>query len=398
MSVRALILTVLLTATLPALAQETARQPTTNWPGYQEGDYVVSNYKFTSGENLPEVKLHYRTIGTAKRNAAGLVVNAVLLLQGNTGTGANWFRSSLADELFKPGQPLDPANHYVIMPDALGRGGSSKPSDGQKAGFPHYRYHDMVDLTHRLVTDGLKVAHLRLIIGSSLGCMQQFLWAERYPDLMDGTVGLSCQPVEISGRNYMLRHGAAELIRHDPAWHDGNYDKTPTLYMYAAAGNDLTESPVRIQEEAPTMQAANALYDKRLATALKNGDANNTLYELEFDLRLQPRGRPAEDQGTCHADQQCRGFCRPADARHCRARVQEDRARHLRTDPLWRGHARAFHPLLRRGLEAVSGEIHGRSAANGAMTAVQQRFSPRWMPSSMRPTSASHWDWFRAIG
>ena len=288
MSVRALILTVLLAAALPALAQETAKEPIANWPGYNEGDYVVSNYKFTSGESLPEVKLHYRTIGAAKRNAEGQVVNAVLLLQGNNGTGANWFRSSLADELFKPNQPLDPANYYIIMPDALGRGGSSKPSDGLKAGFPHYRYHDMVDLTHRLVTDGLKVGHLRLVIGSSLGCMQQFLWAEWYPDLMDGTIGMSCQPVEISGRNYMLRHAAAELIRHDPAWHDGNYDKTPTLYMYAAAGGDLTESPVRIQEEAPTMQAAKALYDKRLATLLKNGDANNTLYELESIYDYSP--------------------------------------------------------------------------------------------------------------
>jgi homoserine O-acetyltransferase len=288
MSVRALIVIVLLAAALPALAQETAKEPTTNWPGYQEGDYVVSNYKFTSGENLPEVKLHYRTIGTAKRNAEGQVVNAVLLLQGNTGTGANWFRSSLADELFKPGQPLDPAKYYIIMPDALGRGGSSKPSDGLKAGFPHYRYHDMVDLTHLLVTDGLKVAHSRLIAGSSLGCMQQFLWAEWYPDLMDGTIGMSCQPVEISGRNYMLRRAAAELIRHDPAWHDGNYDKTPTLYMYAAAGNDLTESPVRIQEEAPTIQASEALYDKRLATVLKNGDANNTLFEIESIYDYSP--------------------------------------------------------------------------------------------------------------
>ena len=129
------------------------------------------------------------------------------------------------------------------MPDALGRGGSSKPSDGLKGRFPHYRYHDMVDLTHRLVTDGLKVAHLRLVIGSSLGCMQQFLWAEWYPDLMDGTVGLSCQPVEISGRNYMLRHAAAEAIRHDPDWNNGDYDKNPTPYMYAAAGTVSDREP-----------------------------------------------------------------------------------------------------------------------------------------------------------
>jgi homoserine O-acetyltransferase/O-succinyltransferase len=129
MSVRSLIMTVLLAVALPALAQEVANKPNTNWARYQEGDYIVRNYKFGGGESLPELKLHYRTIGTARRNAAGEVVNAVLLLQGNTGTGANWFRPTLADELFKPGQPLDPAKYYIIMPDALGRGGSSKPSD-----------------------------------------------------------------------------------------------------------------------------------------------------------------------------------------------------------------------------------------------------------------------------
>jgi len=288
MSMRALIVTVLLVAALPAEAQEAAKAPVGAWPGYQEGNYTVANYKFASGDSLPEVKLHYRTIGTARRNAEGRVVNAVLLLQGNTGTGDNWFRPGLADELFKPGQPLDTANYYIIMPDALGRGGSSKPSDGLKSKFPHYRYHDMVDLTHRLVTDGLKVAHLRLVIGSSLGCMQQFLWAEWYPDLMDGTIGMSCQPVEISGRNYMLRHAAAELIRHDPAWQGGNYDKNPTLHMYVAAGNFLNESPVRIQEEAPTMEAAKALYDKRLAALMKDGDANNALYELESIYDYSP--------------------------------------------------------------------------------------------------------------
>jgi homoserine O-acetyltransferase len=272
----------------PAFAQEEgASKANTNWPGYQEGDYVIKDYKFVSGESLPEIKLHYRTIGAAKKDANGGIVNGVLLLQGNTGTGANWFRPTLANELFKPGHPLDPAKYYIVMPDAIGRGGSSKPSDGLKGKFPHYRYHDMVDLTHRLVADGLKVAHLRLIIGSSLGCMQQFLWAEWYPDLMDGTVGLSCQPVEISGRNYMLRHGAAEAIRHDPDWNNGDYARNPSHYQYASAGNDLTESPVRIQEEAPTMEAAKALYDKRLAQ-LQKRDANDQLYELESIYDYSP--------------------------------------------------------------------------------------------------------------
>jgi len=283
MFARAFMIILFTSVAAPALAAG----ENTDWPGYHEGDYTIRDYKFADGESLPEVKLHYRTIGTAKRDAGGGIVNGVLLLQGNTGTGANWFRPTLADELFKPGQPLDPAKYFVIMPDALGRGGSSKPSDGLKGNFPHYRYRDMVDLTHTLLTDGLKVAHLRLVIGSSLGCMQQFLWAEWYPDLMDGTVGMSCQPVEISGRNFMLRHGAAEAIRHDPDWNGGNYDKNPSHYPYAAAGNDLTESPVRIQEDAPTMAAAKALYDKRLAQ-IEKGDANDTLWELESIYDYSP--------------------------------------------------------------------------------------------------------------
>ena len=151
------------------------------WPAYQEGDYVVNNYKFAQRRKLARGEAALPHDRHGKKNETGEEVNAVLLLQGNTGTGANWFRPTLADELFKPGQPLDEGQYYIIMPDALGRGGSSKPSDGLKGRFPHYRYRDMVDLTHRLVMDGLKVAHLRLIIGSSLGCMQQFLWADGIP-------------------------------------------------------------------------------------------------------------------------------------------------------------------------------------------------------------------------
>src|SRR5437762_3576780 len=146
------------------------------WPNYQEADFVVKNYAFHSGESLPELKMHYRTLGTAKRDAAGNIVNAVLLLQGNTGTGANWLRPSLADELFAPGQPLDAAQYLIIMPDAIGRGGSSKPSDGLRAKFPHYRYDDMIAAEHRLVTEGLGIKHLRLVMGSSMGGMHTWMW------------------------------------------------------------------------------------------------------------------------------------------------------------------------------------------------------------------------------
>jgi homoserine O-acetyltransferase/O-succinyltransferase len=265
----------LLALAAPALAAES------QWPNFREDDFTVRDYRFQSGESLPEVKLHYRTLGIAKRNEAGGIVNGVLLLQGNTGTGANWLRPSLADELFKSGQPLDASRFFIVIPDALGRGGSSKPSDGLRMKFPHYRYHDMVDLTHRLVTDGLHITHLHLVIGSSLGCMHGWLWAEMYPMLMDGVVGLSCQPVEISGRNWISRRAAAEAIRHDPDWNDGNYEKNPTHYIYsAAAGSFMPESAARIQEMAPTRAAADKLYDERVARIAKS-DANDSLYALE---------------------------------------------------------------------------------------------------------------------
>jgi homoserine O-acetyltransferase len=287
MSIRALVTAAIMstapavTAAIMSTAPALAQTQNTDWPNYREDTFIIADYKFASGETLPQLKLHYRTLGSAKRNAAGEIVNGVLLLQGNTGTGANWLRPTLSDELFKPGEPLDASRYFIIIPDALGRGGSSKPSDGLRGNFPHYRYHDMVDSVHRMVTEGLKVAHLRLVLGSSLGCMHSFLWAEMYPDLMDGIVGLSCQPVEISGRNWIMRRAAAEAIRHDPGWNDGNYDKNPTHYIYsAAAGSFMPESAARIQEMAPTRAAADQLYDERVARIAKR-DVNDSLWAIE---------------------------------------------------------------------------------------------------------------------
>jgi len=281
MLARALLAAALAMLAAPAFTAET------NWPNYREGDFVIKNYSFKSGESLPELKLHYRTLGTIKRDGNGDIMNAVLLLQGNTGTGANWLRPSLADELFKPGEPLDAGQYFMIVPDALGRGGSSKPSDGLRAKFPHYRYHDMVDTYHRLVADGLGIKHLRLVIGSSLGCMHTWLWGELYPEMTDGLVALSCQPVEISGRNWIMRRAAAEAIRHDPDYKDGNYDKQPSHYIYSAAAQSfMTESPARIQEMAPTRAAADALYEKRLQAERR--DANDQLYALESIMDYSP--------------------------------------------------------------------------------------------------------------
>jgi len=258
-----------------------------SWLNYQEADFVLKDYRFASGEVLPELRLHYRTMGVAQRNAAGKIVNGVLLLQGNTGTGENWLRPSLADELYGPGQPLDARDYFIIMQDALGRGGSSKPSDRLRGNFPHYRYRDMVDSGYRLITEGLGAVHLRLVIGSSMGGMHAWMWAEMYPDLMDGVIPISCQPVEISGRNWLGRRAQAEAIRHDPDWNGGFYDKNPRHYIYAAAGNFGTESPTRIQEMAPTLAAANALYERRLEDAAK-GDANNQLWAIEAIMDYNP--------------------------------------------------------------------------------------------------------------
>ncbi len=250
------------------------------WPNYQEGDFTLKDYRFASGETLPELKLHYRTIGIPQRDGSGKIVNGVLLLQGNTGTGENWLRPSLADHLYGPGQPLDARRYYLIMQDALGRGGASKPSDGLRGNFPHYRYRDMVDSGYRFITEGLGVGHLRLVIGSSMGGMHAWMWAEAYPDLMDGVIPISCQPVEISGRNWLGRPGRAEAIRNDPDWKGGFYDTNPRHYVYSAAGNFGVESPTRIQEMAPTLAAADALYERRLEEGRK-GDANNQLWAIE---------------------------------------------------------------------------------------------------------------------
>jgi homoserine O-acetyltransferase/O-succinyltransferase len=265
---------VLLCAGVPALAQ------TAGLPNLKEGDFVIRNFVFRSGESLPELTLHYRTFGTPRTDGSG-IVNAVLLLHETSGPGSNWLMPTLADELFHAGQPLDPAQYFIIIPDAIGRGGSSKPSDGLRTKFPHYRYHDIVESEHRLVTEGLGVKHLRLVIGRSMGGMQTWMWGEMYPELMDGLVALASQPVEISGRNWIMRRAAIEAIKHDPDWQDGYYDKQPTHYIYSApVGAMMTENVVRIQEKAPTREAGDALYQKLVEAAAK-GDANDRLYAIE---------------------------------------------------------------------------------------------------------------------
>jgi len=260
----------------------------TMWPNQREGDFVLKDFRFGTGEVLPELKLHYATLGNAKRNAGGEIVNAVLLLHGTGGTWKSWMRPTLADELFTPGAPLDAERFFIVIPDGIGRGGSSKPSDGLRTKFPHYRYVDMVTATYRLLTEHLGVQHLRLVMGASMGGMHTWMWGEMYPDFMDGLVPIASQPIAISGRNWISRRIAIEAIRSDPDWNGGNYQQNPTHFAYTAPfGALMTESALSLQQAAPSREAGDALYRRMVEEAGKR-DANDQLYAIEAVMDYDP--------------------------------------------------------------------------------------------------------------
>jgi homoserine O-acetyltransferase/O-succinyltransferase len=258
------------------------------WPDQRAGDAVLRDFRFDSGETLPALKLHYVTLGTIRRNAAGRVVNAVLLLHGTGGTLDAWLRPSLADALLVAGGPLDATKYFIVIPDGIGRGGSSKPSDGLRTKFPHYRYADMVRATYQLLTQHLGVDHLRLVMGTSMGGMQTWMWGEMYPDFMDGLVPIASQPTAISGRNWMFRRIAIEAIRNDPDWNGGNYEKNPTRWVYSAPASTLMgESTLDWQKRAPSREAGDALY-RELVERAEKLDANNQLYATEAVMDYDP--------------------------------------------------------------------------------------------------------------
>ena len=257
-------------------------------PNRQDGTFVARDFKFQTGEILPELKLGYTTFGTPRRDSSGAIINAVLLLHGTTGTGAIWLVPSLTETLFREGQPLDAGKYYLVFADSIGLGRSSKPSDGLKTRFPRYGYRDMVDAQYRLVTEGLGLAHLRLVIGTSMGGMQTWLWAERYPDMMDGAVAITSQPTEISGRNFLWRRVITESIRNDPDWNGGDYTTPPTRFTYVVpVFTAMVDSVTHLQEVGPTRQKAVAYYDQIVQNA-KRLDANDYLYRWEASADYNP--------------------------------------------------------------------------------------------------------------
>jgi homoserine O-acetyltransferase len=258
-------------------------------PNRQEGIFVARNFQFQNGETLPELKLAYTTLGTPQRDPSGNITNAVLLLHGTTGTGANWLAPSLAEALFGQGQPLDAGKYYLILADSIGLGRSAKPSDDLKTKFPHYGYRDMVEAQYQLVTQGLGVKHLRLVLGTSMGGMQTWLWAERYPDMMDGAVAIASQPTEISGRNMLWRRVIIEAIRNDPEWNGGNYTTPPTRFAFVVPLFSLmVDSATHLQAVAPTREKAIAYYDQIVQNA-KRLDANDYLYRWEASADYNPQ-------------------------------------------------------------------------------------------------------------
>jgi len=279
----ALAVTALLTSPAPAAAE-----PST-YPTPAQGDYVIKNFTFTSGEAIPELRIHYYTLGHAVRDAKGMVRNAVLIDHGTGGSGNGFLKPTFAGELFGPGQPLDATKFFIVIPDGIGHGKSSKPSDGLHAHFPRYGYTDMVTAELRLLTGGLGVNHARLIMGTSMGGMHTWVWGEQHPDFMDALMPLASLPTQIAGRNRVWRRMAIDAIRNDRDWNGGEYKTQPPSLRTAAELLWLMSSnPVLRQQEAPTLAEADKTIDAYVANYLKAGDANDFLYALGASYDYDP--------------------------------------------------------------------------------------------------------------
>jgi homoserine O-acetyltransferase len=254
-----------------------------------EGDFTIQNFQFRSGETLAELRLHYMTLGQPKRDARGKVVNAVLILHGTGGSGKQFLSPQFRDVLFGPGQLLDTSKYYIILPDDIGHGGSSKPSDGMHIRFPHYDYYDMVTAEYRLVTEGLGVNHLRLAMGTSMGCMHNWMWGEMYPGMTDALMPLACLPEPIAGRNRIWRKALMDSIRTDPEWNNGEYTKQPhglesAEYLLLIAGS----SPLQMRKNYPTAAKADAFLESYIQRRIAATDANDLLYQVDSSRTYDP--------------------------------------------------------------------------------------------------------------
>ena len=254
-----------------------------------EDDFIINDFAFAGGETIRELRLHYRTLGSPRRDARGKVSNSVLILHGTTGSGAQFLRDSFAGELFGPGQLLDANHYFIILPDGIGHGGSSKPSDGARMRFPRYGYHDMARAQHALLTEGLGVDHLVLVMGTSMGGMHTWLWGQLFPDFMDYLAPLASLPAEIAGRNRMIRKMIIDSIQSDPAWNGGEYEEQPPGLVSAIhLLITMTSCPLQWQKEAPTRTAADAMLEERIRAHASTLDANDMIYQFSASEDYDP--------------------------------------------------------------------------------------------------------------
>ena len=257
-----------------------------------QGDYVVKNFRFSTGETMPELKLHYTSLGTPRRDAAGVVRNAVIVLHGTGGSGRAFLSATFGGELFAPGKLLDTARFYVILPDGIGHGASSKPSDGLHAKFPRYSYDDMVRSQYLLLTEHLKVNHLRLVMGTSMGCMHAWVWGYTHPSFVDGLVPLACAPAQIAGRNRMIRTMIMDAIRNNPEWKGGEYSSPPPSLRQALGFLYLMSSAPLVQHRlAPTRDAADSTIRRYVEQHFRATDANDLLYQFDASREYDPSSR-----------------------------------------------------------------------------------------------------------
>jgi homoserine O-acetyltransferase len=258
--------------------------------GAAEGDAILKDFNFATGEKLPELRIHYTTLGTPQRDKKGHITNAVMILHGTGGTGKQFFQPQFANELFGPGQLLDTKKYYIILPDNIGHGGSSKPSDGMRMNFPKYDYDDMVSAQYRMLTEKLGVKKLKLILGTSMGCMHAFIWGETHPDFAEKLASFACLPVEIAGQNRMWRTLSIDAIKADPLWKGGNYTDPPAAGLRTAASLNMIAgaNPYALQAQYPTRAAAEKYKDEAFARTNGRNDANDVIYQLDSSRTYNP--------------------------------------------------------------------------------------------------------------
>ena len=280
---------ILALASFMAQAQRSAPAPL-NLPDSAEVDYELKDFKFQSGETIPVLRLHYTTFGKPVKDKNGKVINAVYIMHGTTGNSHNFVNQGFGGHLFESGQTLDATKYFIILPDGIGHGKSSKPSDGLHMKFPKYTYDDMVQADHQVLTEKMGINHLRLILGTSMGAMHCWVWAETYPDFMDACMANASLPIEIAGRNRMTRYAGIQCIKSDPAWKDGDYTTPPETGLRGAYTSLfwMTSSPWQMQRHSPTRDQVEKSYDMAVQGFVRHQDANDFIYAMDASRLYNP--------------------------------------------------------------------------------------------------------------